>query len=127
MTENTVELPPIPKRPTGLKAPGKKLWDAIHASADFSGSPETVAVIEQACFLADEINRLQRLIRKAGSDTRVAGYNGQLVSMPEVADLQSNQRTYLAYLKSIRVSDVDDKLTRSEVGRLGAAARYGRG
>jgi len=48
--------------------------------------------------------------------------------MPEVADLQRNQQLYLSYLKSIRVSDEDGKLTRSEIGSLGAAARWdGRG
>ena len=63
MTENDTETPLIPKYPTGLKARGKRLWVEMHESGDFRQSPETVAVIEQACFLADEIKRLQGLIR----------------------------------------------------------------
>lgn len=82
-------------------------------------------VIEQACYLSDEIDRQRRLIRKAGADTRVKGSNGQPVSMPEIADVQRNQGLLLSMLKSIRVDDGEDgKLSRSEIGRLGATARW---
>ncbi|MEV4635246.1 hypothetical protein AB0J79_18635 [Rhodococcus coprophilus] len=114
----------IPKPPSGLKARGKRLWVDMHTSGDFSGSPETVAVIEEACYLADEIKRLRDIVRKSGFDTRVTGYNGQPVSMPEMADLQRNQQLILSMLKSIRVDSVDDKLTPSQLGRLGADARW---
>jgi len=81
-------------------------------------------VIEEACYLADEIKRQRDLIRKAGSNTRVVGYNGQPVTMPEVADMQRNQSTLLSMLKTIRIEDPDGKLTRSELGRMGADARW---
>lgn len=83
-------------------------------------------VIEQACYLADEIDRQRRMIRKAGTDTRVRGSQGQPVSMPEIADRQRNQQLLLSMLKSIRVDDPDAKLTPSEIGRRGAAAKWGR-
>ncbi len=82
-------------------------------------------VIEQACYLADEIHRQRGSIRKAGADTRVQGSQGQPVSMPEIADLQRNQQLLLSMLKSIRVDDGDDKMSRSQIGRKGAAARWG--
>ncbi|ORV16049.1 hypothetical protein AWB96_08660 [Mycobacteroides chelonae] len=82
-------------------------------------------VIEEACYLADEIKRLRTLIGKAGADTRIPGYNGQLVSMPEMSDLQRNQQLLLSMLKSIRVDDGDDRMSRSQIGRKGAAARWG--
>jgi len=126
MAENDTETPAIPAHPTGLRARGKRLWADMNRSGDFRDCPEVIAVIEQACFLADEIKRLQTLIRKAGADTRVTGYNGQPASMPEVADLQRNQQLYLSYLKSIRVSEEDGKLTRSEIGKIGAGARWSR-
>lgn len=45
--------------------------------------------------------------------------------MPEVSDLQRNQTLLLSYLKSIRVDPEDgDKLSRSEIGRKGADARW---
>lgn len=114
----------VPKSPPGLRARGKQLWADLHESGDFSGSPETAAVIEEACYLADEIKRLRDIVRKAGADTRVAGYNGQPVSMPEMTDLQRNQNILLAMLKAIRVDDGTEKLSRSELGRLGAEARW---
>ncbi|MHA3020434.1 hypothetical protein ACXPWS_09175 [Mycobacterium sp. BMJ-28] len=124
MPEND-EQPTIPKYPTGLKARGKRLWRELHAAANFDGCPETRIVVEEACYLTDEIERLRRLVRKAGPDTRVSGYNGQPVSMPEVDDLRKNQSTLLAMLKSLRLpDDGDGKLTRSEIGKMGAAARW---
>lgn len=116
--------PQIPKYPPGLRARGKRLWNDIHTYGDFSGSPETMMVIEQACYLADEIDRQRKKVRKAGSDTRVKGSQGQPVSMPEIADVQRNQQLLLSMLKSIRVDDPDGKLTPSEIGRRGAAGRW---
>jgi hypothetical protein len=127
MTENEAEKPPLPKAPTGLKARGKRLWTELHGSADFSGSPETQTVIEEACYLADEVTRLRRIVRVAGSDTRVTGYNGQPASMPEVDDLRKSQNLLLSMLKSIRVTDDDaasGKMTRSQAGKVAADARW---
>ncbi|ORB46703.1 hypothetical protein BST43_26580 [Mycobacteroides saopaulense] len=64
------------------------------------------------------------MIRKAGTDTRIKGYNGQMVSIPEIADRQRNQQLLLSMLKSIRVDDPDGKLTPSEIGRRGSDARW---
>lgn len=126
LSETEAVTPTIPKYPAGLRAAGKRKWRDIHVSGDFTGAPETMAVIEQVCFLADEIARQQKVIREAGSDTRVRGYNGQPVSMPEVTDLQRNQQLYLSYLKAIRVDPPEgEKLSRSEIGKLGADARWG--
>jgi hypothetical protein len=123
----TAEPPPIPKYPRGLKARGKRLWRELHTTGDFTGCPETQMVAEEACYLADEIERLRAIVRSAGEDTRVAGYNGQPTSMPEVDDLRKSQSLFLSMLKSIRMPDADDgdgKLTRSQVGKIAASARW---
>ena len=118
---------PCPDYPTGLKARGKRLWQELHATADFDGVPETRILAEEACFLSDEIERLRKIVRAAGRNTRVVGYNGQPVSMPEADDLRKNQNILLSILKSLRLPDEDDdKLTRSQIGKLGAGARWGR-
>ncbi|AIY44740.2 hypothetical protein G155_03180 [Mycobacterium sp. VKM Ac-1817D] len=117
----------MPKPPSGLRARGKRLWQKLHTTGDFSGCPETQLIAEEACYLADEIERQRRLVRKAGADTRVAGYNKQPVSMPEIADLQRNQTLLLSMLKSLRMPDTDDdagKLTPSQIGKKGAEARW---
>jgi hypothetical protein len=61
-----------------------------------------------------------------GADTRVNGYNGQPVSMPEVDDLRKNLTILLSMLKSLRMPDDEDgvKMTRSQVGQHAAAARW---
>jgi len=112
-----------PKPPTGLKARGKRLWRELHESASFEDAPETVLVIEEACFLSDEVDRLRRIVRAAGTDTRVLGYNKQITSMPEVDDLRKTQALLLSMLKSIRLDD--QLMTSSDFGRRGARARWG--
>jgi hypothetical protein len=126
MAENEAEMPQIPKFPTGLKARGKRLWIELHESADFTGCPETRTVAEEACYLSDEVARLRKIVRAAGADTRVAGYNGQPASMPEVDDLRKSQALLLSMIKSIRVTDddADGKMTRSQAGRVAADARW---
>lgn len=117
----------IPKYPQGLKARGKRLWRELHETADFTACPETRIAAEEACYLTDEIERLRRIVRAAGTDTRVAGYNGQPASMPEADDLRKNQTILLSMLKSLRLPDDeggDGKMTRSQAGKVAAAARY---
>lgn len=126
MPENDPEIV-IPKPPPGLRTRGKQLWTELHTSADFSGVPETRMVAEEVCYLVDEIDRQRRLIRKAGADTRVIGSNKQPVSMPEIADLQRNQQLLLSLLKSLRLPDENaeaNKLTPSQIGQMGADARW---
>lgn len=117
---------PCPDYPTNLRTRGKRLWYELHASADFEDVPETRLLAEEACYLADEINRQRRLIRAAGDETRVAGSQGQPVSMPEIADLQKNQGILLSMTRALRLPDDEEKMTRSEIGRLGAKIRWSR-
>lgn len=117
------EAQTVPKSPSGLGTRGRRLWRQLHESADFADAPETVLVIEEACYLADEVDRLRRIVRAAGSDTRVVGYNGQPASMPEVDDLRKAQSILLAMLRAIRTDD--DQMTASDFGRRGARGRWG--
>lgn len=127
MADNNEAVDPaIPPFPPNLLARGRRLWTEMHASADFSNCPETRIVLEEACYLADEINRLRRIVKAAGTDTRVAGYNGQPVTMPEVDDLRKNQNILLAMLKTIRLPDEEaEKMSRSAAGRKAANTRWG--
>lgn len=128
MAGNEAETPPIPKYPPGLKARGKRLWVELHETADFTGCPETRTVAEEACYLVDEVARLRNIVRAAGSDTRVDGYNGQPVSMPEVDDLRKNQTILLSMLRALRMPEDDDspggKMSRSQSGKRAADARW---
>ena len=114
----------VPKAPPGLKARGKRLWVELHESADFTGCPETLLVAEEACYLADEVARLRRVVRAAGDDTRVLGYNKQITSMPEVDDLRKTQSLLLSMLKALGMPE--ESMTASDFGRRGANARWSR-
>lgn len=117
----------IPPYPPSLQKRGKQLWDEIHTSADFSEIPETRLIVEEACYLSDEIARQRRLIKSAGRSTRVHGSNGQPVSMPEIADLQRNQGILLQLLKSVRLPDDEPtggKMTRQQSAKAAADARW---
>jgi hypothetical protein len=127
----TNALPAIPPYPPDLKSRGRgrRLWRELHRSADFQSCPETVLIAEEACYLADEIERQRGIIRDAGDNTRVVGSQKQPVSMPEIADLQRNQGILLGLLKSLRLPGEDGgdgKLTRSQVGQIASAARWNR-
>jgi hypothetical protein len=61
-TPENEDEPTIPKYPPGLKTRGKRLWDELHATADFSDCPETQLIAEEACYLADEIARLRKIV-----------------------------------------------------------------
>ena len=54
-------------------------------------------------FLAEGIARQRSIVRSAGDNTRVSGYNGQPDSMPEMKDAQRNQQLLLSMLKAIRI------------------------
>jgi hypothetical protein len=113
-----------PKPPPGLRVRGRRLFRELHESADFTDAPETAVVIEEAAFLADEVERLRKIVRAAGEDRRVQGYGGRdhQVSMPEVDDLRKTQALLLSMLKAIRLDD--QPMSWSDFGRRGASARW---
>ncbi len=113
-----------PRPPAGLRARGKRLFTELHASADFSDAPETVLVVEECCFLADEVARLRKIVTAAGDDRRVQGYGGRdhQVELPEADALRKTQALLLSMLKSIRLDDVP--MTASDFGRRGANGRW---
>jgi hypothetical protein len=120
--------PEIPKAPRGLKREGRKLWRDIQQAYDFTEAPEKVTLLERACRTADVVDRLQKIVDEA-TDLRVKGSQGQPVSIPEIGELRQYSTLLANLLKSLTLPDEDETagngLTRSQIGRLGAKARWG--
>jgi hypothetical protein len=125
MAVETADKPPIPKVPRGLKARGKHVWRELHGEYSFDEAPEKRMIAEEACRTADVCDRLQAVVDDA-EDLRVKGSNGQPVAMPEVAELRQYRALFVSLLKALTLPDDDDVLTRSELGRIGAQARWKR-
>ncbi|NHU43379.1 hypothetical protein [Rhodococcus sp. A14] len=117
------DKPDIPRAPTGLLARGKQLWRELHTVYDFADAPEKQAILEEACRTADVVKRLQTIV-DAADEIRVRGSQGQPVSMPELQELRQYRALMVQLLKALGCPDDEDTLTRSELGRLGAAARW---
>ncbi len=117
------ETATIPRAPAGLKAAGKAIWREIHAVYEFEDAPEKLIILESACRVADVAARLQKIVDDA-DDLRVRGSQGQPVQAPEVAELRQYRALLASLLKAVSLPGDDEVLTRSELGRMGAQARW---
>jgi hypothetical protein len=119
--------PEIPKAPRGLKAEGRKLWRQLHRAYTFDDCPERLAILESACRTLDVITRLQAVVDEA-TDLRVRGSQGQPVSLPEIAEVRQHRALFVSQMKALGLPDEEAPasggLTRSQIGRLGAQARW---
>jgi hypothetical protein len=52
-----------PKAPAGLDARGRKLWREVLAGYDLEDKPAELAMLEEACRIADRLERLDELLR----------------------------------------------------------------
>lgn len=117
------DKPAIPRAPKGLLERGRQLWKELNAVYDFADAPEKTAILEEACRTADVVKRLQTIV-DAADEIRVRGSQGQPVSMPELQELRQYRALMVQLLKALGCPDDEDTLTRSELGKLGAAGRW---
>jgi hypothetical protein len=114
--------------PAGLRAAGTALWQRITAEYDFTGAPERLVLLEEACRCADMVQRLSQIVDGA-EDLRVRGSQGQPVTLPEIPELRQHRAQLMSLIKALGCPDDesdDGILTRSQIGKLGAAARWSR-
>jgi hypothetical protein len=83
------------RSPPGLGTAGKALWKAINATFDFTDEPAKVAMLTQACRVADVIAELDE--HAAEAPLTMKGSAGQAVIQPTLAEARF-QRGLLAQL-----------------------------
>ena len=115
------ESPKI-KRPTGLKAKGRKLWDTILDVYELG--PHELSILEDACRETDLVDRLERELKDA--PMVVPGSMGQDVVHPLVQEVRQHRATKAQLITKLALPDEDGAGSRSAAGRDLAAARWRR-
>jgi hypothetical protein len=116
-----------PAPPRGLGEDGADLWNRLVSEYDFSEAPEKEILLAQAARCADMISTLQRLVDAAGDNVRVRGSQSQPVLAPEWQELRGQRSQLSSLLRALALPSGDEDsegLSRSDIGRLGAAARW---
>ena len=116
--------------PVGLRDAGRTLWLRLHEQYDFTTAPERLTLLEQACRTADVVGRLQDTVDQA-AEWRTRGSQGQVVSIPELNELRQHRAQLATLIRALGLPDEEETtsggyLTRSELGKRGAAARWGK-
>jgi hypothetical protein len=124
--DDKVDEPQPSPPPAGLKAAGTQLWTSLTSVYDFSCAPERLLLLEQAARTADVVDRLQRDVDQADS-LREIGSMKQPVAMPEAVELRQHRAQLASLIRAVGCPDDDQEaLSRSQLGKLGARARWSR-
>jgi hypothetical protein len=81
------------RAPTALGAPGRRLWQRV--TERYELTPAEMLILEESARTADEVARLERLLRSA--DLVVRGSRGQPVAHPLLDEI----RRHRGLLKSL--------------------------
>ena len=94
------------KTPAGLRAAGKRLWAAVAES--FVLNPGELAVLEQACRTADELDRLDKAVR-ALPDLVVSGSMGQPRMHPLLNEARAHRLLLERLVGALALPDEDEE------------------
>lgn len=94
-----------PRRPSGLKAGGAHLWDAV--VADFEMATAEAAQLEEACRTRDRIRELDAAVTRDG--LMIASSQGMRMH-PAVAEARAQRLALARILATLRVPGLDDDL-----------------
>ena len=111
--------------PTGLGPEGTKLWTSITDYYDLS--PGEYRLLFDACQEADLIEAMTANWEANGSPLTAKGSQGQVVAHPAIQELRQHRNTLRGLIAAMKLPHPEDeqKLSRSEVGRIGAYAKHG--
>jgi hypothetical protein len=112
--------------PTGLKAPGKRLWVAV--AGLYILTPAELEMLGQACRTADELDRLERAVR-ALPDLVTTGSTGQLKPHPLLEEVRRHRLLLERLTTALNLPDDSEEVgtrARSRHARKAAEGRWGR-
>ena len=92
--------------PSGLRAPGRKLW--LSVATKYVLTAAELEMLAQACRTADELDRLERAVR-ALSDLTTTGSTGQLKPHPLLAEVRAHRLLLERLTKALALPDEDEE------------------
>jgi hypothetical protein len=115
-----------PKAPTGLRAPGRRLWAEV--VGPYILTPAELGVLTEACRTSDELDRLERELRALPTLT-TTGSTGQLRGHPLLSEIRNHRALLERLMTGLNLPDDDQQVgTRatSRHARRAAQARWKR-
>ena len=116
-----------PKAPTGLRAPGKRLWVAVVNKYVLTAAE--VEMLGQACRTTDELDRLERAVRTLPELT-TTGSTGQLKPHPLLEEVRRHRTLLERLTTALALPDEDQTVGlrgASRHAQKAARARWGGG
>jgi hypothetical protein len=114
------------KPPSGLKAPGRRLWTAV--VGPYILTPAELAMLEKACVTLDELERLEKAVR-ALPDLVVTGSMGQPRMHPLLSEVRAHRVLLAKLAEQLNLPDIDQQIglrAGSRQARKAAVVRWNR-
>ncbi len=114
-----------PRPPSGLDATGRRLWRQVQRAIepDAELDERDLAVLELAARQADDVARLERMLKRARRPT-VAGSTGQVRLHPAIAELRQARLALARLLTSLNLEIGKQDSAASARARRAAEARW---
>jgi hypothetical protein len=109
--------------PTGLKAPGRRLWTAV--AGLYVLTPAELEMLGQAARTADELDRLERAVR-ALPELVTTGSTGQLKPHPLLAEVRAHRLLLERLTTALNLPDDDQEVGDRASSRHARKAAEGR-
>jgi hypothetical protein len=93
------------KPPTGLRAPGRRLW--LSLAERYVLTPAELANLAEACRTKDELDRLERAVR-ALTELTTTGSAGQIKPHPLLAEVRAHRLLLERLTTALALPDEDE-------------------
>uniref|UniRef100_A0AB39U1Y9 Terminase n=8 Tax=unclassified Caudoviricetes TaxID=2788787 RepID=A0AB39U1Y9_9CAUD len=92
-----------PRKPSGLKAAGTRLWERVLATYDMDDYPEKLEALAHACRVADVIAQLER--EAAKQPLIVLGSARQKTINPLISEVRFQRGLLVSLLSKLNFAD----------------------